>query len=250
MIIGLFASGTVGSEIAEFLGSQPDPIALLVLDANGSASLNRHMIEASRIPPERLIYSDRLYEKETLEALHQYKLDLLILAWWPYILKDCLIRIPRLGCLNFHPSYLPYDRGKHPNFWTIVDDSPFGVTLHFIGPGVDSGDVAYQSRIAKTWEDSGKTLYFKAQREIVRLFKEKFPEIREGRIPRFPQTRTQGSYHHSSELENGSRIDLDRNYRARDLLNLLRARTFPPHPGACFMDQGEKYEVRIHIRKI
>jgi methionyl-tRNA formyltransferase len=82
----------------------------------------------------------------------------------------------------------------------------------------------------------------------VALFAENWPAIREGRVPRIPQPRT-GSFHRGAELETASRIDLDASYRARDLLNLLRARTFPPHPAAWFVDDGVRYVVRVAIGK-
>ena len=134
--------------------------------------------------------------------------------------KKKLDKNPRLGCLNFHPSYLPYNRGKHYNFWSLVEDTTFGVTLHFLDEGVDTGDIAFQSIIDKSWEDTGETLYNKAQQEIVRLFKTKFPEIKNGSIPRQPQEMSKGSFHRSEELDFASRIDLDRSYKARELLNL------------------------------
>ena len=44
-------------------------------------------------------------------------------------------------------------------------------------------------------------------------------------------------------------IDLDREYRARDLLNLLRARTFPGYPACSFVADGTEYEVRVSITR-
>jgi methionyl-tRNA formyltransferase len=178
------------------------------------------------------------------------ELDLIVLAWWPYILRKSVLEIPRLGCLNFHPSYLPFNRGKHPNFWNIVEEVPFGVTIHWVDEGVDTGDIAFQSIINKSWEDTGKTLYQKAQIEVVKLFKERFADIREGRIPRISQKKYFGSFHKSDELEKASQIELEKEYKARNLLNLLRARTFPPHPGTWFVENGQKFQIRIHITKV
>ena len=157
--------------------------------------------------------------------------------------------MPRWGALNFHPCLLPHNRGKHYNFWTLVEETPFGVTLHFVDEGVDSGDIAYKSPIEKTWEDTGATLYAKARAEIVRLFKEKWPEIRRGDMPRTPQDDAHITFHRASELEGASEVRLDGQYRARDLLNLIRARTFPPHPGAWFVENGVRYDMRIEITR-
>jgi methionyl-tRNA formyltransferase len=144
---------------------------------------------------------------------------------------------------------LPYNRGKHYNFWAIVEEAPFGVTLHHVDEGVDRGDIAFQARIETGWEDTGETLYRKAQVAIVRLFRDAFDDIVAGRIPRTPQDLGAGSFHLARELEPASRIDLDAPCTARQLLNVLRARTFPPHPAAWFEAGGEKYEVRVQINR-
>jgi methionyl-tRNA formyltransferase len=243
----LFAAGHVGLQVAKFYGDNKEPLSCLVVDSNDDAS-NPSIIRASGIDPERVIYSKDLYRPSTVERLKSLQGDLGILAWWPYIIKEPVLSITRSGMLNFHPSYLPYNRGKHYNFWSIVEDSPFGVSLHFITNGVDDGDIAFQSRIEKAWTDTGKTLYEKAQVEIVRLFIDNFPSIKSGNIPRIPQKLDLGSFHKARELDMASCIDLDKPYKARDLLNLLRARTFSPHPAAWFTDNGQDYEVRVEIK--
>ena len=250
MKIALFASNVVGLEVAKFLGDRGEAPVCLVLDAKDPGGLNSEIIAKLRVADSaRIFSSDSLRDTRTHEGLRALDIDLIILAWWPYIVGEDTLSIPRLGCLNFHPSLLPYNRGKNYNFWAIVERSPFGVTLHWVDRKVDCGDIAFQSSIQTTWEDTGETLYRKAQTEIVRLFKEKFPEIKAGRIPRLGQDLDQGSFHLARELDEASKIELDKSYTARNLLNELRARTFPPHPAAWFVDDDEKFEVRVEIKR-
>jgi methionyl-tRNA formyltransferase len=247
--IGLFAAKTVGFEIAKFLGETSEGLSCLVVDRKEDHKVNDEIIIASKVKVGNIFYSDEIYDNSKILELHKLCLDIIVLAWWPYIIKNNIIEIPRIGCLNFHPSLLPFNRGKHYNFWTLVEDTPFGVTLHFVDKGIDSGDIVFQSVIPKTWEDTGESLYYKAQQELVRLFIRCYPTIMSGNIVRTPQDLTIGSYHSSDEIESASQIHLDKNYTARTLLNILRARTFLPHPGAWFIDNGEKYEIRIAITK-
>jgi methionyl-tRNA formyltransferase len=249
MEIALFAAHNVGKEIAEIFARFNDVPAFLVLDSLDKEGVNSNIIRTSGVLSERIFYSESLDKECTLSRLRAVGCDLAILAWWPYILKRKIIEIPRMGILNTHPSLLPYNPGKHYNFWTIVEDTPFGVTLHWVDEDVDAGDIAFQERIEKTWEDTGETLYYKAQKEIVKLFQRKYVEIRRGNIPRIRQQHEQGIFHRSEEIDNASRIEIDNNYKARDLLNILRARTFPPHPGAWFVENGERYEIRIKVTK-
>lgn len=42
-------------------------------------------------------------------------------------------------------------------------------------------------------------------------------------------------------------IDLDKTYVPRDLINILRARTFSPYPGAYFLHEGRKIYLSLQL---
>ena len=176
--------------------------------------------------------------------------DFLFLLWWPTIIPKYLVELPKNGTINLHPSLLPYDRGKHYNFWTIVDGTPFGVTIHFVDAGVDSGDILFQAPIPKTWDDTGGSLYNKAIGAVRKLFKERYLDIVEGRYSRSPQDPLKATMHFARDLESASEIFLERQYTALTLFNLLRARTFEGKPACYFRADGKKYEVRISISEV
>lgn len=246
MRIALFAHGDVGLEVVKHFASEGVVPALLILvreDPQGNALIRSStnaltIAEWSREPTH-----------EQVEQLRALAADLAIVAWWPYLLRPTAFSLPRLGCVNFHPSLLPHGRGKHPNFWALCEGSPFGVSLHLIDAGVDSGDVVFQQILPVSWEDTGGTLHQRARVAIVALFKENFARLMRGDIPRQPQVASEGSFHRASELEAASRIDLDKHYSGRELLNLLRARTYMPHPGAWFTEAGAVYDVRVEIKQ-
>jgi methionyl-tRNA formyltransferase len=176
--------------------------------------------------------------------------DLLILAWWPKILPKSVIDIPRRGVVNFHPSWLPHNRGKHYNFWTLVEDSPFGVSLHLVNEEIDQGAILFQAPIKKTWEDNGGTLYEAAKRTMIALFEARYDDLVTGNYVPRQQDLGAGSFHLARELEPASEVFLDKSYEGRELLNLLRARTFAGKPSCYFHDGGKKYEVRISIEEV
>ncbi len=175
--------------------------------------------------------------------------DLGVLAWWPKIISPAFMSLCDAGFINTHPSLLPHNRGKHYNFWALVEQVPFGVSLHFVDEGIDSGDIVAQQPIAYDWEDTGQTLYEKAGLAMVELFKSAYPQMRNGPINRKPQEKNQGSLHYAREIDPASKIDLDKTYTARELINLLRARTFPGHPSCQFEENGETYEVSVNIKR-
>lgn len=244
MNLVLMADGAVGRKFSEWmLRYYHDDIALVVTTSeNGifSAALEKRVgacVFRSAAELSRKI--------ENLECVP----DLGILVWWPALIPRAVIESTRLGFVNTHPSYLPHNRGKHYNFWAIVEQAPFGVSLHFVDDGIDSGAVIARKEIQYDWEDDGGTLYQKAQKGMLELLMARYPRIREFDISAESQDPDSGSIHFASELETASRIDIDAQYVARDLFNRLRARTFPGHPACSFSDEGVDYEVRIEIKR-
>lgn len=189
--------------------------------------------------------------EKTMKYLQNKKIfpDLGFLVWWPKLVKKPLLDYPKHGFINTHPSLLPFNRGKYPNFWSLVEEVPFGVTLHFVKESVDSGDIVAQSKINYDWEDTGGSVYYKALEETIKLFKKGYPDIRHLNIPHDKQDEEKSTFHLAKELDTASKIELDRQYKGRELLNLLRARTFPGNPACWFEDNDKKYEVRVEIKR-
>lgn len=244
MKILMMCDGPVGEAICQWMISNfpQDLVTIVTVEEN----------EVSRLAAQNAIPTSVFQGEERLleELAYLEPVQLGILAWWPKLISRTLLNHPSLGFINTHPSYLPFNRGKHYNFWNLVESVPFGVTLHFVDEGIDSGDIIAQLRIPVGWEDNGRTLYEKAQKAMISLFTTSYPEIRKGNIPRIPQVLSEGSLHYSSELENASQINLEDRFSARELLNLLRARTFPGRPACRFIEHGDVYEVTINIKKI
>lgn len=84
---------------------------------------------------------------------------------------------------------------------------------------------------------------------MITLFRDTYPATRELNFQPKSQDLTQGSFHMAAELDTASEVDLEHSYVARDLLNLLRARTFAGHPSCWFRDGEEEFEVRIEIKR-
>ncbi|NPA03637.1 MAG: formyl transferase [Epsilonproteobacteria bacterium] len=74
--------------------------------------------------------------------------------------------------LNLHISYLPFNKGADPNLWSHLENSPTGVTIHYIDEGIDSGDILLQKRVVLDEEMSLKESYKKLHRHIQQLFKQ------------------------------------------------------------------------------
>lgn len=99
--------------------------------------------------------------------------------------------------INLHISYLPWNRGADPTFWEFAENTPKGVTIHFIEEGIDTGDIIAQRYLKYDIGDTFKTFYEKKQECIEDLFVKIWPYIREGKAKRYKQS----TYHNSKDKE-------------------------------------------------
>lgn len=241
--IGLFADSKVGLQVTEFMVKNHRTDLGFVCVTKSESPIVTLCSEQKFDPNMVLVYGDHDFKTK----INQQKFDYFVLAWWPYIIDASLFNIPKKGTLNFHPSLLPFNKGKHPTFWNIIEEVPYGVSIHFVDEGIDSGDVVFQKEIKKTWCDTGGTLYEKALKNIVDLYVENYNNIKNGNYMRTKQHSGRGSFHYAKELKAYLHIDLNKSYTARELFNLLRAKKFPNADKCFFYEDNAKYEVDINI---
>ena len=81
------------------------------------------------------------------DELKKEEYDLFISAAYPQIFAANLLKIPKEGAVNFHPSALPRCRGAHPHYWALAKGEQYGgVTAHFMTEKVDNGDILAQTK--------------------------------------------------------------------------------------------------------
>ena len=119
--------------------------------------------------------------------------------------------------------------------------------MHYIDAGVDTGDKIAQKRVPVDPVDTGETLYRKLELASVDLFKETWPLIRARKATRTPQNAQDASYHRAQDVGQIDEISLDDTYKAGELIDIIRALTFPPYPGAYFWEAGRKVYIRCQL---
>lgn len=237
----------LGYQVLEWLEAQGEEIVGLVVHPTHRQQYGPDIVAASRLDHEYIFDGSQLQQPETLEAIATLKPELGLSVLFGYILREQFLSLLPLGCINLHPALLPYNRGAHPNVWSIIDETPAGATLHFIDAGIDTGDIIAQRQVEIEPLDTGGTLYHKLEEAGLALFIETWPMIKSGQIQRVPQRSSDGTSHHTRDAEEIDRIDLRQQYEARHLINILRARTFPPYRSAYFEEDGRRVYLRLQL---
>jgi UDP-2,4-diacetamido-2,4,6-trideoxy-beta-L-altropyranose hydrolase len=116
------------------------PLKILFLGGNHAEELADWL----RLKGEKVIYREEKVDADFVQKLNP---DMIVSYNYRHILRRDVISIPPRGSVNLHISYLPWNRGADPNVWSLIDNSPKGVTIHYIDEGVDTGDILVQREI-------------------------------------------------------------------------------------------------------
>jgi methionyl-tRNA formyltransferase len=245
----LFANNWVGWQVARWLKERGDNLVGLVIHPPHKRQYGEEILKSVGLPQDRIFDGSQLRQADTFQAIKNLQADIGLSIFFGYILSTDFFQLFPAGVVNLHPSYLPYNRGVYPNVWGIVEGTPAGVTLHYIDAGIDTGDIIAQRQLPVEPVDTGETLYRKLEKASVELMQDTWPLILSGQAGRRSQQalEAESTFHRAWEVEKIDEIDLNRAYPARDLINLLRARTFPPHAGAYFRVGNRKVYVRVQL---
>ena len=132
------------------------------------------------------------------------KYDVIISFGYKYILPIYLIKKLKKKIINLHIGYLPYNRGAHPNFWSFIDNTPKGVTIHEIDKNIDTGKIIYQKIVDFEFYKNYKSLTFKITykrliKEIEDLFIRNHEDILNKKYKSYNQINI-GTFHNKSDL--------------------------------------------------
>lgn len=117
--------------------------------------------------------------------------DLLILGG-TRIIKPNILEIPGQATLNAHPGLLPWLRGSASVGWALYKDYPQGATVHFIDPGIDTGDIIFREELPVYRNDTYESLNERVAKLAAQLMVRAMGAFAAGSVPRTPQPVDEG----------------------------------------------------------
>lgn len=162
-----------------------------------------------------------------LGELDKFKCDLFVSMSFDQIFRRRVLRIPKLGTINCHAGKLPNYRGRNVLNWALInDETEFGVTVHFVDEGVDSGDIIVQTVHQIEDTDTYGSLLEKAYESCPEAVISAVEQIQSQTFVRTPQT---GILEHpiicSRRVPGDEEINWNDN--SRDIFNFVRALSEP-----------------------
>jgi methionyl-tRNA formyltransferase len=180
-----------------------------------------------------------LKEAGVVEQLAGFTPDVIVVAAFGQILPKSVLVMPRLGCLNIHPSLLPRFRGVSPVASAILAGDEFtGVSIMVMDEGLDTGPVLARAQIPISARDTTASLTAKLSWLGARLLGEVLVHRTRGELTPQPQSEVEASYCGPITKEEG---EIDWRLPAIDIWRRVRA--FNPWPGCYTRWRGRQLKI-------
>lgn len=98
-------------------------------------------------------FVENFHSEASITQMNEFDADLGII-YGTNIIRENVFSIPKLGSINLHQGLAPYYRGGPPVFWELFNDEPeVGITVHFVAPAVDTGDIIHQVTVPLNYDE-------------------------------------------------------------------------------------------------
>lgn len=194
-------------------------------------------------PPIPVYQPELVSSLDFAPTLEAFQADLFVVVAFGEIIKQHLLDMPKLGCINVHGSLLPKYRGAAPIQRSIIDgERETGITIMHMVKKMDAGDMIESTVVPigpnTTFGELEQELCAKGAEILIKVL----DDFQQGIFKRTPQDHAQATYAPKIELED---CQIHWNRSAHAMHNLVRG--VNPHPGAwCFVAiRGQTKRLKI-----
>ena len=163
--IAIFASGggTNCENIIRYFKDSAEVCTALVVSNKSDAPVLRKALKLG-VPVQIVTKAELNDETVMMPLLQQYAIDFIVLAGFLPLIPDFLVEAYPRRIVNIHPSLLPKFGGK--GMWghhvheavKAAGEKETGMTVHWVTPVCDGGDIIAQYRVALSPEDSAEVI--------------------------------------------------------------------------------------------
>lgn len=184
------------------------------------------------------VNSDDFYE-----LAKSYNCDLFVSMSFNQIFRNRIINLPRLKTINCHAGKLPFYRGRNILNWALInDEKEFGITVHYMDEGIDTGDIIMQKTFPITDNDNYKTLLEVAFIECANILYDAIKTVQNGVFTALKQNNIHPVGFYCGVRGPGDEI-INWNSTSREIFNFIRA-ICEPGPKAITYKNG--IEIKIN----
>ena len=163
----------------------------------------------------------------SLNKISDYDCDLLVSMSFNQIFRKEIIKLTSIGIINCHAGKLPYYRGRNVLNWALInDEKEFGVTVHFIDEGIDTGDIILQETFSISDKDNYNTLLKRSYSYCSDVLYKSLVQILQGKFNRIVQKTIHPVGFYCGIRGEGDEI-INWNNNSRNIFNFIRSISKP-----------------------
>lgn len=182
------------------------------------ASMVKQIASAHNLP---IFQPKTLRNVDVQNQLRELNADVMVVVAYGLILPEPVLNIPRLGCVNLHPSLLPRWRGAAPIPRTIeAGDIDTGITIMQLDKGMDTGPILKQEKITLTGYETSELLHDQLSVRGAELMLETLHELENHAAIAIPQDNALAT--HAPKIEKKEAV-IDWHQPAVTIANKVRA---------------------------
>jgi methionyl-tRNA formyltransferase len=239
MRIVVIGQAAFGEKVVQALSQKGEDIVAVYTapDISGKANSLKELATQLGIP---CFQPKRMRDPEVFTEYTKLKPDLNVMAYVTDILPESILKYPKLGSIQYHPSLLPKHQGGSSINWAIISgEKKTGITIFWPDKGIDTGPILLQKEVEISPDDTVGSLYFNKLFNLgIEALIESVELIKKGKAPRIPQDESQATYEGWCTEENSV---IDWNQPVNKVYNLIRGTN--PQPGAITRFQGKRFKV-------
>ena len=170
---------------------------------------------------------DNVNSETSINKIISYDCDVLVSMSFNQIFRKDIINLTPIGIINCHAGKLPFYRGRNILNWVLInDDKEFGISVHFVDEGIDTGDIISQKTFPITDLDSYKTLLNTSYSACANILYESLVQIAENNFERIIQKTIHPVGFYCGMRSQGDEV-INWNNNSRDLFNFIRSISKP-----------------------
>lgn len=195
--------------------------------------------EENHIPVE---LSDNINSEEFIDRMRLYDPELFVSMSFNQIFKTEMINLPKYKTINCHAGKLPFYRGRNILNWALInDEKEFGITVHYLDEGIDTGDIILQEVYPITDEDDYNTLLNRAYSGCADVLYRAIKMIQNEEVKPVRQSDIDPVGMYCGMRKAGDEI-IDWRQTSREIFNFIRA-LCTPGPQAVSWINGKKVSI-------
>tara|TARA_Y100001970_G_scaffold294060_1_gene446383 strand:- start:7647 stop:8555 length:909 start_codon:yes stop_codon:yes gene_type:complete len=155
--IGYFADGPWSHKAFDLIIKNPNIEILFIVPRYDT--IDNTLKEKAKIHKIDYLSKIKINTSSFYEKAKDYNCDLFVSMSFDQIFKKKIINLPRFKTINCHAGKLPYYRGRNVLNWVLINgEKEFGITVHYIDEGIDTGDIILQKTYPISNKDNYKSL--------------------------------------------------------------------------------------------